>query len=103
MPEYRRGLAERGGSAPVRVRSCSTQLTVEAQQISELCSAYLSGHLDETEIEYIADALLLCPDFRPESATVEEAIFLLSDSVANGPLNRETVVELQRLLSHGAG
>ena len=91
IPDFTRGLAERGRSAPVCVQSEGLDLLLTEAHVAELCRRFLSGHISAVETEYIATALELCPDFRAESESVSEAILLLADPVANGPLTQESV------------
>ncbi len=94
MPAYRRGLAELGRSAPVVLESEGITLLVSEANIVHLCQQFLVGQLDEVELEYVASAIVLCSDFRCASEVVESAVFLLSDSVVNGPTTSESVREL---------
>jgi len=98
MPAFRRGLSRRGGSAPVEVATEGKNFFVNEVHVRKVCEEYLSGRLDEAEVAYVTAAIELCPDFEMASEGVEEAVSLLSDPVANGPLSRDDVETLLRSL-----
>jgi len=103
MPAFQRGRAERGRSSPIVINSEGLDLLVTGAHLAHLCEEFLQGQLDALELEYIGTALELCPDFRCASPAVEEALFLLSTPVANGPLTPESVREIIRSLSATRG
>jgi hypothetical protein len=103
MPAFRRGLAERGRSAPIVVESEGANLLVTEAHVAHLCEQFLTGDLDEAELEYVASALDLCPDFRCASSAVESAVFSLADPVANGPITRDSVRELLQSMPEARG
>jgi hypothetical protein len=98
MPEFRAGLERRGSVAPVRLRTEGIDLPISEPHVRRICEEYLAGRLDEQEVEYVATALELCPDFRMVSEAVEELVFRLSSPAANGPLSREVVEAILRSL-----
>lgn len=98
MPAFRAGLAVRGGSAPIEIETEGREFRIAEIHVRKLCEEYLAGRLDETELSYVATALELSPDFVMASEGIEEAISLLSDPVANGPLSREVAETLLRSL-----
>ena len=103
MPEYRRGLAERGRSCPVFVSSDGSLLVVAASHLERLCTAFLNEEIDEIELRYIATALDLASDFQFVSKEIEECAFFLSAPEANGPPLPEVVPVILRVLrEHGA-
>ena len=103
MPQYRRGLAERGRSCPVFITSDGSLLVVAASHLERLCTAFLNQEIDETELGYIATALELAPDFQFVSKEIEECAFFLSSKVSNAPKLSEIVpVVLRALREHAA-
>lgn len=99
MGEFRRGMAELGRSMPVYIETTESELIVTATHLDRLCQEYLDGHLDEVELEYVASALELCPDFRCVSSAIEDAVFYLANPVANGSITPESVREIVQMLS----
>jgi hypothetical protein len=65
------------------------QFTVRTGHIKLLCHAYLSGALSAWDTYYLCDLMMLSPAFTPASAPVEEAIYLMSDPVAQRPVSRD--------------
>jgi hypothetical protein len=102
MPEYRRGLAERGRSCPVFIISDGSLLVLAASHIERLCIAFLNGEIDESELSYIATALELAGDFQFVSREIEECAFFLSTPEANGPPLQELVPAVLRALREHA-
>ena len=103
MPEYRRGLAERGRSCPVAINSDGSLLVVAASHLERLCNAFLNEEIDEIELSYIATALELAPDFQFVSKEIEECAFFLSSPEANGlPLPEIVPVVIRALREHAA-
>jgi len=98
MPAFRAGLQLRGGSAPIEVKTEGREFRVTEAHVRKLCEEYLAGRLDAAELSYVATALELSPDFVMASEGIEEAISLLSDPVANGPMSREVAEALLRSL-----
>jgi hypothetical protein len=45
--------------------------------VRSLCEWYRAGEIDGVEIEYVASALTLCPDFVPESGSIKSALYSL--------------------------
>ena len=103
MPEYRRGLAERGRSCPVFITSDGSLLVVAASHLERLCTAFLSEEIDEIELSYIATALELASDFQFVSKEIEECAFFLSSPEANGlPLPEIVPAVIRALREHAA-
>lgn len=84
---------------PIYIGATGKDLLLTAAHVERLCQEYLDGHLDEVELEYVASALELCPDFRCASPAIDEAVFFLADSVANGPITPKSVREILQMLS----
>ncbi|HIG72493.1 MAG TPA: hypothetical protein EYG08_03520 [Myxococcales bacterium] len=103
MPEYRRGLAERDPSSPAFITSDGSLLVLAASHLKRLCTAFLKGEIDESEISYIATVFDLTPDFQFISKEIEECAFFLSASEANGPpLQKVVPAVLRALREHAA-
>jgi hypothetical protein len=103
MPEYRRGLAERGRSCPVFITSDGSLLILAASHLERLCTAFLNGEIDEIELSYIATAFELASDFQFVSKEIEDCAFFLSTPEANGPpLPKIVPAVLRALREHTA-
>jgi hypothetical protein len=93
IPAFRKGLAERGRSAPVDIQDVGRRFEVRHEHIQNLCRWYLDGDINAIELEYVASILDLSEAFHfPED--VAEAIFDLADPVANGEISRESVMNI---------
>jgi hypothetical protein len=82
LEPYRRGLLERGRSAPVTVDSdadADRPLLVDASAILLLCRARASGELDASEFSYVVSILDLSPSFTFPSANLRELVQELSN------------------------
>lgn len=103
MPEYRRGLAECDRSCPAFITSDGSLLVLAASHLSRLCTAFLNGEIDESELSYIAAAFDLATDFQFISKQIEECAFFLSTPEANGPpLQKIVPAVLRALREHAA-
>jgi hypothetical protein len=76
---FRSALKIRGSSAPVELTMQNTSISIKAKHVRRLCEWYRAGDIDGVEIEYIASALTLCPDFVPESENIKSALYGLSE------------------------
>jgi hypothetical protein len=56
-----------------------------------LCRAFLNRELNQEEIAYIVDAMLLSEHVIFESEQLEDLFFSLTDPVANGELTDDVV------------
>ncbi len=73
---FRRAVTTKGySSAPVEITVQKTNISIEAKHVRRLCEWYLAGDIDGVEIEYIATALMLCPDFSPESESINSGLY----------------------------
>ena len=98
IPAFRRGLAERGRSAPVLLKDEGFQFVLTRQQLSNLCSWYLDGQLDSVELEYCANLLELSEDFEIEMRLLDELYRLGTPELA-GELTPSVVQSIRdRLL-----
>jgi hypothetical protein len=79
IKEYSDGRQVRGGSAPIILTIENKDVHVESGDIRNLCLGYLDGTLNATELEYIASALDICPDFKFETDDLKELTCELSD------------------------
>jgi hypothetical protein len=96
MPAFRAGLGGRGGVAPVRIQTEGVDLPITETHVRAICEEYLAGRLDEQEVEYVATAIELCPDFRMVTEAVEDWVSVLSESASN--VSREVVESILRSL-----
>jgi len=76
---FRNALKTRGGSAPIELTTEGKEVVVKASHLRKICAEFIAGSFDEIDVEYIATALALCPDFAAESEEVQDAIYSLSD------------------------
>jgi hypothetical protein len=103
MAEYRLSLVEPGRSCPVFITSDESLLVLAASHLKRLCTAFLTGEIDEVELRYIAIALDLAADFEFVSKEIEECAFFLSAADANGPpLTAVVPAVLRALREHSA-
>jgi hypothetical protein len=80
MVAYRRGLQERGRSAPVAVVGhASRALLIDAPTVVALCDARLDGVLDDAELSYVATILDMDSSFQVASPGVGDAIEALGE------------------------
>jgi hypothetical protein len=98
MPAYRLGLAEEGRSCSVAVESDGSLLVIAASHLVVLCEAFLDEQIDAVELDYLATALELAPDFQFISEDVEDITSFLSSQEANGPVTTEVVTKILRIL-----
>jgi hypothetical protein len=77
--EFVRGLEIGGGSAPVYLTMENKEVFVGAGHVRNLCKAYLDGIFNASEIEYLASAMDICPDFQFETSELRESIRYLSE------------------------
>jgi hypothetical protein len=102
MPAYRQGLAEKGRSCPVVIDSDGSLLVIATSHLIVLCEAFLDEQIDEVELGYLATALELAPDFRFVSEDVEDITSFLSSPESNGPITRDAVTKILRILRERA-
>jgi hypothetical protein len=100
IPEFKRGLSERGRSAPIKIISDNRSFVIQETHLSNLCSWYAQGQIDDIEIEYIASALDICSDYEFADAHIEDAIKSLSDFMYDG---RDTLKIVQKILHRKTG
>jgi hypothetical protein len=90
IKDFKRGLAEKGRSAPVKLQNEGKSFTVTRNEILNLCNWYLENEIDAIELEYIANLLELSEDFKYED-NISEELFLLSSPEINGKINKSIV------------
>ena len=98
LKEYREKSRIVGASCPVILDSDLSEFIICREHVIKLCDAYLSGQLDEVEVDYLGSGLQLVAaahDFQFESDTVEEALSFLCDPQVNGPLTKPIVQEIR--------
>jgi hypothetical protein len=79
IKEFYDGLRLKGGSAPIIITIENKDVPVGPGHLKRLCLGYLDGILDVTELEYIASALDISPDFKFSTNDLRESIRELSD------------------------
>ena len=77
--EFSDGLQVKGGSAPIILTIENKDVHMRSDKIRRLCLGYLDGTLNATEIEYVASAFDICPDFKFETDDLRELTRELSD------------------------
>lgn len=95
MGEYLSGGKERGKSRPVYLDE-DVDLFIGERDLKALCEAFLNGFLDESEINYTADAILLSNRVTFESESVSDRIGFLTDPEINGSLSKENIEKLMQ-------
>jgi hypothetical protein len=84
---FRRALTTKGySSAPVEITTQKITISIKAKHVRRLCEWYLAGDIDGVEIDYIASALTLCPDFVPESESINSCLYGLGELHGLGKL-----------------
>jgi len=91
MRLYKLQLKKRGASCDIWLTGYGRikEFSVEQNHVKRICEECLNGPLDEIEVDYIANALILHEIFVPASKKIEYAIYRLCDN-GDSPLNRET-------------
>jgi len=79
IKEFSYGLRVKGGSAPISLAIENKEVLVEVIHVKSLCKAYLDGTIDAMELEYVASALDICPDFKFVTDNLREIIRNLSE------------------------
>lgn len=85
------GARMEGGEAciPLYGSHGNFHFTVRAGHLKLLCHAYLTGGLSAWDTYYLCDLMMLSPAFLPAGASVEEAVYLMSDPVSQRPVSRD--------------
>lgn len=63
--------------------------TLRPSHLKLLCHGYLAGHLTNWDLYYLCDLLTLSRSFRAETASIEEALFVLANPITNRPVSTE--------------
>ncbi len=93
MKEYILLKSKRRSSMPVYLIEDGA-LTIGEKELRVLCEAYLNKDLNEMELNYIADALLLSNKVEFEEDEIADRIGYLTDPEINGHLTDEIVLEI---------
>jgi hypothetical protein len=93
VAEYKEALKILGKSSPIYLNE-DIQIEIGKTELGKLCQVFLSKKLNEYEISYITDALLLSNNIIFESEQIEELLELLTDPEINGTLTNEKVEEI---------
>lgn len=91
-------MKRKGASAPIHVVADVQRFIINESHVRRICDSYDIGILDEFEVVYITTAMELQGIFSFESNLVEEAVSLLSDPVANGPLDKHALQNIYLML-----
>lgn len=98
VSEFKKALSKKGASAPIQMETEGELFIVDNDQVLRLCDDYLQDRLTGIDVDYLASALELSEDFVFASKVVEEAVFLLTDPVVNGPLSKNHAREIRRMV-----
>ena len=79
IKEFYDGLRIKGGSAPIILTFENKDVPVGSGHLKRLCLGYLDGILDATDLEYLASALDICPDFKFATNDLRDIASDLSD------------------------
>ena len=93
MTDYLSGRGEKGKSRPIYLDE-DTGLFFGEDDLQILVKAFLNGSLNEYEINYIADAILLSNRVEFENEGVADRLGYLTDPEINGPLTKEVAEKL---------
>lgn len=90
MNEYNSSSHLKGKSMPVYLTD-DIDLYIGKNELKVLCEAFLDDELSESEINYVADALLLSSRVSFESEDISDRIGYLTDAEINGRLTKNVV------------
>jgi hypothetical protein len=79
IAEYEKKLSIVGGSNPILLYEDLPVFKIDVENIDHLCGSYLRGELNEIELNYLAEALLLSSKVNFESSRVEDALLMLTE------------------------
>lgn len=88
IKEYKNSLSVRGKSASIYLTEDIDNLFIGKKELTKLCHAFLNDQLNEFEIAYVTDALLLSEKVMFENEEIREAFELLTDSEVHGALTK---------------
>ena len=93
IDEYKSSAKEKGKTMPVYVDE-DTDILFAHADLNALGDAFLNGELDEIELNYLADALLLSNRVKFESDQISDKLGYFTDPEVNGQLTKEIVAEI---------
>jgi hypothetical protein len=96
---YKGKINKSGASAPIILEEDLKNLTINEQAVVFLCSAFLEKKLDEWEINYVAEALLLSQKVSVANERVEDALMALIDAEYFRHVNRAYFESVVKALS----
>lgn len=65
------------------------RFVVQPGHLKLICHAYFSGAIEPWDTYYLSDLIMLSHSFLPVDASVEEALFAMSNPVSNRPISRQ--------------
>jgi hypothetical protein len=95
IEQYKSGFKEVGRNIPV-FRNEDAELNFGENELKILCIAYIRDELDEIEVNYIADALLLSNRVIIENENIADRLGYLTDPEINGHLTKNIVQDFLR-------
>jgi hypothetical protein len=93
LAEHTRGLAVRGGVAPVRVTE-DTDLLLDRAALGTLCRLFANGQLTAQELAYTADALQMAERVEFSGQDIATDLAQCTDPEINGPLTVARALEI---------
>lgn len=88
--------AKKGGFGHV-ILTKGPEAKISRKQVMVLLTALINGGLPLEAASYIADAIIMCDDFRWDDKSVREALYFLSDE--SQPITRAEVEEARGRLA----
>jgi hypothetical protein len=79
ITQYKNKLSIVGGSTPILLFEDLPSLNIDVENINHLCGSYLRAELNEIELNYIAEALILSSKVKFENSRVEDALLMLTE------------------------
>lgn len=92
--EYKKNLSKKGGSSPIILNEDLNSLLINKKNVIFLCEAFLNGNLNEWELNYIAEALLLSERIIITDNSVNEALLSITDPEYFKSVNHKYIEEV---------
>ena len=88
---------KKAGSIPILIED-DLAFIFEITYLQKLCNHYLAKELDEVELEYISDCVILrVPDYY-ENDELIDFLESLTDSKVNGKVNKDRIIRIKNQL-----
>jgi hypothetical protein len=98
ISDYKRNINKKGTSSPVLLQEDMDRLLITKSHVKFLCNAYLNNKMDEWELSYLAEAMLLSEKIDFDDEKTSEALYTLTDSeyfkLINGKYIEKVIKEL---------